>query len=168
MPTVNPVVAENLRVGTVDWQLTRPARNREIEGYAGATSIDRGERIELFVHTAAPTYTLEVFRMGWYDGLGARRVFGPVTLQGTQQPMPATDPETGLVDCAWKSSFSLQAGSANDASDWVSGIYLARLTAGDSGAQSYIVFVVRDDQRSAGLLYQQSVTTYQAYNAWGG
>ncbi len=168
MPTVNPVVAENLRVGTADWQLRRPARNREIEGYAGATSVDRGARIELFVHTTAATYTLEVFRMGWYDGLGARRVFGPVTLQGTQQSMPAMDPETGLVDCAWNSSFSLHALSANDASDWVSGIYLTRLTAGDSGAQSYIVFVVRDDRRSAGLLYQQSVTTYQAYNPWGG
>ena len=168
MPADNPVIAENPRPGTADWQLARPARDREIEGYAGATSINRGERIELFVNTAAPTYRLEVFRMGWYDGLGARRVFGPLTLQGTQQPMPTTDPDTGLMDCAWNSSFSLEAFNASDAGNWVSGIYLARLTAGDSGAQSFIVFVVRDDLRAAGLLYQQSVTTYQAYNVWGG
>src|SRR5262249_25191341 len=30
--------------------------------------------------------------------------------------------------------------------------------------QNYIIFVVRDDQRVADLLYQQSVTTYQANN----
>ena len=30
--------------------------------------------------------------------------------------------------------------------------------------QSYMTFVVRDDARTADLLYQQSVTTYQAYN----
>src|SRR5438034_6238957 len=30
--------------------------------------------------------------------------------------------------------------------------------------QNYIVFVVRDDSRVAALLYQQPVTTYQAYN----
>jgi hypothetical protein len=32
------------------------------------------------------------------------------------------------------------------------------------GYQNYITFVVRDDARPAGLLFQQSVTTYQAYN----
>src|SRR6185312_11337043 len=30
--------------------------------------------------------------------------------------------------------------------------------------ESYIPFVVRDDSRHSALLYQQSVTTYEAYN----
>jgi hypothetical protein len=51
--------------------------------------------------------------------------------------------------------------------DWVSGVYVAKLTAG-SGKQSYIIFVVRDDARSSPYLVQSSVTTYQAYNEWGG
>src|SRR5438067_13039705 len=61
---------ENARTGTESWQPTRPARNHEIEGYASKTSIDRGEQIELFVHTTEPAYTLEVYRMGWYGGAG--------------------------------------------------------------------------------------------------
>jgi hypothetical protein len=55
-----------------------------------------------------------------------------------------------------------------DPSDWASGVYLVQLTAGASGTQSYIMFVVRDDRRRSDLLFQSSVTTFQAYNLWGG
>jgi hypothetical protein len=159
----NPVVAENTRAGTADWRLDRPATAREIEGYASATSVARGGTVALYVNTRAPTFTLEVFRIGWYQGLGARRVFGPVTLAGTVQPEPVMETDSGLVDCAWTHPFDLITTGG-----WTSGVHLARLTANDSGAQSYILFVVRDDERAADLLFQLSVTTYQAYNAWGG
>src|SRR5207237_67311 len=46
---------------------------------------------------------------------------------------------------------------------WTSGIYLALMTNAHN-YQNYIMFVVRDDSRMAELLYQQSVTTFQAYN----
>ena len=74
---MNPVIAENARPGTSAWRLDRPATGREIEGYASATSVNGGEVIHLFVNTAAPSFEIEVFRIGWYQGLGARRVFGP-------------------------------------------------------------------------------------------
>jgi hypothetical protein len=163
MGGVNSIVTENQRLGTRDWQLTLPATKREIEGYASVTSLKRGDAIDLYVSTASPTFTLEVFRMGWYDGLGARRVFGPLDVAGTTQTMPTMDAETGLTDCAWVNPVRLAI-----AADWISGVYLARLTASDSGTQSYIIFVVRDDERSSGLLVQLGVTTYQAYNYWGG
>ena len=164
MNVVNAIVAENQKLGTRNWQLTRPATKREIEGYASATSINCGERIDLYVNTESPNFTLEVFRMGWYGGLGARRTFGPVEVPGTVQVMPIMDPETGLMDCAWINPFTL----TTNAADWLSGVYLARLTTSDNGAQSYIIFVVRDDERKSGLLVQLGVTTYQAYNYWGG
>lgn len=165
---IGPVAAENQRPGSADWLLTRPALGREIEGYASATSVDRGGAIQFFVHTAEPGFVLEVFRIGWYQGLGARRVAGPWTLPGTVQDMPEMDVATGLVDCDWRVSHTLVTATPGDPDDWVSGVYLARLTASGSGAQSYIVFVVRDDRRAAQLLVQLPVTTYQAYNAWGG
>src|SRR5262249_43848946 len=52
----------------------------------------------------------------------------------------------------------------------VSGYYLIRLSAPNATspqAQSYIIFVVRDDKRSATFLMNAAVTTYQAYNCWG-
>src|SRR5213075_828819 len=66
---------------------------------------------------------------------------------------------------------------------WPTGIYLARLTTAlgprdtprpngpglpDAAYQSFIVFVVRDDGHPAALLFQSSVTTFAAYNNWGG
>lgn len=167
-PAGNPVQAENLRPGTADWVLQHPARQREIEAYASACSVHRGECIQLFVSTGAPTFTLEVFRMGWYQGLGARRVFGPALLPGQLQATPAMDAATGLVDCNWACSFTLRTSDADTADGWLSGVYLGRLTATDSGAQSYVIFIVRDDDRMAPWLVQVPVTTYQAYNSWGG
>lgn len=38
----------------------------------------------------------------------------------------------------------------------------------NSGKETYIIFVVRDDSRSSDLLFQTIVTTYEAYNVWGG
>ncbi|CAD5373927.1 conserved hypothetical protein [Rubrivivax sp. A210] len=165
---MNPIQAENARPGCADWTLRRPALAREIEGYAAATSVARGGVIGLHVHTRAPQWVLEVFRIGWYQGLGARRVLGPLTLPGRAQPMPAMDPDSGLVDCAWEQSHALRTASADEPGGWTSGVFLARLTAADSGAQSYIFFVVRDDERDAALHVQLGLTTYQAYNAWGG
>lgn len=159
----NPIVAENARTGSADWPLQRPALGGEIEGYAGAGSIDRGESIVLYVHTRAQRFTLEVFRFGWYADCGARRVAGPIELPGKAQPMPVMDETSGLVDCAWEPSYTLQTSA-----DWTSGVHLVRLTEHDAGRQSYILFVLRDDARGAPLLVQIPITTYQAYNNWGG
>lgn len=165
----NPIVAENNLTGTEAWRLTNPALHREIEGYASATSVNHGEAIQLYVNTSAPSYTLEVFRMGWYRGLGARRVFGPVSVPGTVQLTPAPDPQTGLVDCDWKNPYLLKTAAADSAgTPWISGVYLAKLSTADTSRQSYIIFVVRNDDRPSDLVLQLPVTTYQAYNFWGG
>ncbi len=162
----NPTLLENARPGTSDWELTAPAVDREIEGYASATSVDRGAGIDLYVSTAEPAYTVDVFRMGWYGGAGARRVAGPIERAGRAQPMPAPDPVTGLMECRWAEPHHLR--TADGDGPWPSGVYLARLTARASGRQAYVVFVVRDDTRRAALLFQSSVTTFAAYNNWGG
>lgn len=164
----NPVILENKRAGTIDWKLANPATAREIEGYASTTSVNRGDSIALYINTSAPFFTLHVYRMGWYQGLGARSVFGPIEQPGTVQTLPEMDLATGLVDCAWTTPFVLTTNNANCPDDWVSGIYLVKLTESSTGKQSYIIFTVSDELRSADLLMQQSVTTYQAYNNWGG
>lgn len=164
----NLVQRENARLGTAEWRLTKPALHREIEGYASLTSVDRGHSIKFYVHTQDRFYRLAVYRMGWYGGAGARLVHGPVALPGISQQMPSMDVRTGLVECAWQDSYTLEIGNESDREAWVSGVYLAKLTAGTSGAQAYIIFVVRDETRPSDFLFQSSVTTYQAYNNWGG
>lgn len=159
----NPIISENNKPGTTDWLITNPANNHEIEGYASWTYIDPGDSIQIFVNTAEPSYQLEVFRLGWYGGAGGRRMLGPITLDGTQQVIPEPDPKTGLVECAWTNPFTLRTRF-----DWTTGVYLAKLTASQSGKQSYVPFTLRNGGRFSRLLFQNSVTTWQAYNNWGG
>jgi len=167
-PTQNPIQVENAKAGTADWQLTNPATDHEIEGFASQTSVDRGEAINFFVNTADPTFTLEIFRLGWYNGLGGRRLTTAVTLPGTAQPIPSPDPVTGLAECQWTNPYVLTIPNSSDPTNWASGVYLAKLTATTSGKQSYIIFVVRDDARRSDFLFQSSFNTFQAYNNWGG
>jgi hypothetical protein len=166
----NPVIIENIKPGTTDWQLTRPAINHEIEGYASLTSVNRGKEIKLFVKTKDPAYTIEIYRMGWYNGKGGRQVAPAVFRKSTKQPAPIINDVMGLIECDWQDPYVLKIPDNNidDPSQWASGFYLAKLTGSRSGKQSYIIFVVRDDSRPSDILFQSSVTTHQAYNNWGG
>src|SRR5436309_1684514 len=94
-----PIVIENQKPATGDWEITNPALDREIEGYASATSVNRGDAIDLYVSTRDPQYTIDVYRMGWYGGVGARRVAGPLEEPGIEQDVPPPDPTTGLIEC---------------------------------------------------------------------
>ncbi|MFN7928863.1 MAG: DUF6605 domain-containing protein [Blastocatellia bacterium] len=161
----NPTKQENSLPGTSDWWITA-ARNNEVAGYASATSVNRGEPITLHIHCIDPRVKLEVFRLGWYQGMGARLMLPNVTVTTRSQPMPTPNASTGLAECNWAASYTVNTQTNSEA--WPSGYYLARLTSQPRGYQSYIIFLVRDDQRKADLLFQQSVTTYAAYNLWGG
>src|SRR2546423_7347218 len=160
----NLIQQENSEPGTTAWQITlaNAADNRQIEGYASLTSVPVGGDIDLFVNTQDSSYSLTVYRMGWYGGKGGRKVFGPQTLSGIQQTMPTADPVTGLIECHWTNPYAIHIPTS-----WVSGIYLVKLHGNTSGKESYITFTVRDS-RNAAIVFQQSVTTYQAYNPWPG
>lgn len=166
--TRNPTVIENERAGTFDWYPNNPARNREIEGYASSTSVRRGGLISFYVNTTDLYYQIEIFRLGWYSGYGARRVTNPVKVRGVRQAIPKPDAATGLIECRWVQPYTILAHNLFDPSDWCSGIYVAKLTGLSSQKETFIPFVVRDDSRKAAHLFQASFTTAQAYNAWGG
>ena len=166
---MNPVQLENAKPGDASWRVSNVAQNHEIEGYASATSITRGQSITFFVNTTDTHYSLDIYRVGWYAGVGARRMLPSIVLSGVHQPSPTTDSTTLLVQCNWTASYALAVpDDTSDPTDWMSGAYLVKLTASTSGKQNYIVFVVRDDTRRSDLLFQSSVTTYAAYNTWGG
>lgn len=156
------IAAENALPG-IRWGLVAPARPGQLEGYASAPSVNHGEPIALHLRAdGTHQVSWELLRMGWYGGLGARLVArgGPVTVG--PQPSPSPDPSTGRVECRWPVSFTIPTDPA-----WTSGVYLVRLTR-DDGPQSYVISVVRADERKGAAVVQASVTTWQAYNDWGG
>ena len=156
----NIITTENARPGTDRWQL-RSSPSADVAAYASATSVAPGETIRFFVSTPDPKFQLEVFRMGWYGGLGGRRMTNIDERNGGVQPTPTPD-ANGMIRCQWSESDAITIPD-----DWVSGVYLAKITGKPSEKQTYVIFVVRDE-RAADLLFQTSVTTYQAYNNWGG
>ncbi len=170
-PTPEMLQAENAKPGALDWQLTRVRvdkagfRSPWIEGYCSKQSVKAGESISIHVSAdPARKFRLEVFRMGYYGGRGARKMgeYGP--LEGRTQITPKPG-EKNLHECNWPVSLELKIPS-----DWVSGVYLGRLTtlpeeAAEAYWQSYVVFIVRDE-RPADILFQCSDNTWQAYNRW--
>ena len=166
----NLITKENQQSGSRDWQLTRVRVDKDgfrspwVEGYCSKQSVRAGETIEIKVSTNPPVeFQIELFRMGYYGGRGARlmRTIGP--LQGIVQPTPQPG-EKNLHECRWETSHSLTIPE-----DWLSGVYLGRLTTlpGPDAPywQSYVIFVVEDD-RPADVLFQCSENTWQAYNSW--
>jgi len=224
-PAVTPLNAiqmENLKTGTSAWQIGLPPyvnsndTDQWIRGYASAVSINKGEKITFNItvnpynwktNPASVPYTIDVYRIGWYNGLGGRLMKHLGPFPGKQQPGGTssggvtTDPcgvttvgasdyaATGIIACQWSGdglgngSYTLDTSlppDGSNTSDWTSGIYLALLTTqqvqyptgcGSTGNdpcdpdhQSYIIFAIREDSRNSQILYQQPVSSYEAYN----
>lgn len=157
----NPISTENQKTGTSNWVMTQTANDldKQIKGYASATSVNLGGSINFMVSVNRPqNFTIEFYRMGWYQGLGGRLISKTGQIAGQTRTYTAPDPTTGLIEYNWPSSYTLKVPTS-----WVSGIYMAKLINAD-GYQNYVPFVVRNDSRASQILYQQSVTTDQAYN----
>jgi hypothetical protein len=161
--TSSAIEAENALPGTPNWDIPDDPRIWDrIRGFASATSVDRGGTVQLFVTTAAPSWQVQAVRMGWYGGVGGRVVWESPTLPGEAQPPPVMDPVTRMVDTHWRPNYEVTAGA-----DWPPGVYLLKLVTPD-GPGTFIPLTVRDDANTAAYLVQNSVTTWQAYNTWGG
>lgn len=133
-----------------------------INGYANKASINKGESIDFMISTTQPSYKIEVYRYGYYSGTGKRLITTINNLPGQFQETPAPDPTTYLVEANWVKSYTLQTDE-----NWTTGAYSAKLTA-SNGHVSFILFVVRDDNSTADILYQVPTNTMHAYNDWGG
>src|SRR5260370_15222355 len=70
----NPIVAENSLPGSTGWRLgslVADDQTQQVKRYASATSVNQHATITLFVSVSpAQTYTIDIYRMGWYSGLG--------------------------------------------------------------------------------------------------
>jgi hypothetical protein len=157
------LVAENARPAADGWPVPDdPAVWNRIRGFANATSVQRGEPFDLHVSTEAREWRVEVYRMGWYGGGGARLVWQSLNLPGERQDDAVLDPAVGTWRARWRPNLTIRTED-----DWPPGMYLVKLLSSDGGA-SFVPIVLRDDASTAALLVQSSVTTWQAYNEWGG
>ena len=171
---MNATVSENALPGSppAEWDIKSPADpfghgNPAIEGFATELSVASGQRVEFKVRTAATAYRVDIYRLGYYQGLGARQLatVRPATALPQVQPAAMVDAATGMVDCGnWAVSAFWDVPA-----DAVSGIHIATLRREDGGpGASHIPFIVRRNDGDADILVQTSDTTWQAYNDYGG
>jgi hypothetical protein len=171
------IAQENGYPGTTDWMVPPAQRSTtQIQAYLSATSVRPGAVLSVFVsvQTADTPFSIDVFRLGWYGGKGARRLFSTAPLVGEAQGYydPArgklvncvscyVDGWLGLIEANWRSSYQLTIPS-----DWLTGVYLAKVTDAH-GFQTWATFDVLGHDHATYVMVT-SDTTVAAYNEWGG
>ncbi|WP_250034275.1 DUF4082 domain-containing protein [Paractinoplanes maris] len=165
--SANPVVCENDEPGASpdEWEIGL-AGDGSLQGFATDISVDAGHTIDFKVQ-AEHAYTIDIYRLGYYGGDGARKV---TTLPGTYpvqnvETACVTDDDTQVYDCGtWAVSASWPVPATA-----VSGVYFAKIArTDDPRRRSHITFVVRDDAGTSDVIFKTSDATWQAYNAYGG
>ncbi|MGH7498813.1 MAG: N,N-dimethylformamidase beta subunit family domain-containing protein, partial [Gemmatimonadales bacterium] len=167
-PVVNKVACENTKPGDSpsDWQVSGIG-DTSIQGFATSMSVNLGQKIDFKISTPASSYHIDILRLGYYEGDGARIVASNIKPSASlpqKQPSCTATSSTGLIECGnWGVSASWTVPS-----DAVSGLYMAHLVRNDTGGDSQIFFVVPDDSSHSDIVVKTSDSTWQAYNAYGG
>lgn len=156
-----PVAEENLRNGSAGWDTElHNAPDSLIAGYGLPHSVRVGDTLRLFVTAKrAPVHTA-IYRLGWYNGVGARLVAEHRGLRVVSDGACAPA-SPGPGECSWPETDRFVIDRA-----WLPGLYLARF-ADSLGRTSAFPFVVRSERRTA-FVVVLPFATYHAYNDWGG
>src|SRR5215470_17644172 len=153
--------SENLLPGEPHWWIKHVGAPDAIQGFTGQASVLPGEPVTLFVSTTAREFRVSVLRMGWYGGYLARLVWRSGWMRGHRQKRHIVSGQTRTVSCDWHPALTMHT------ADWPEGTYLLRLDA-SSGAQRYVPLTIRSASTAGKVVLKNAVTTWQAYNAWGG
>ncbi len=154
-------VPENSLPGDPHWGISHLGAPDAVMGYAGRSSVLPGQPVDLYVSTTSREFKVVAFRIGWYRGDLARRVWESGPVRGHQQRSAAFTADTNTVFTDWGASMSVPTDG------WPAGSYLLRLDA-HSGAQRYIPLTVRSASTAGQVVLKNGVATWQAYNTWGG
>ena len=139
----NEIVLENQKQGNPEseWGLADGA-NSNIEGFTADLSVDQGGTVQFKIDTDSNNYRIEIYRLGYYDGDGARKVATIQHSGAINQPNPIVKLSTATADAGNWSVTDTWAVPA----DAVSGVYIAKLVRQDgTEGENHIPFIVRDD-----------------------
>src|SRR6267142_1662179 len=163
----NAIEAENCLPGNpVSAWYVDGAGSPNIQGFTTDISVNVAQTVFFKIATNATAYRIDIYRLGYYQGNGARLV----TSVSPSVPLPQVQPaclkntSTGLTDCGnWAVSASWTVPS-----NATSGVYFAKLVRLDTGETGVVVFIVRNDSSHSDILVQTCDPTWHAYNDYGG
>ena len=143
------VAQENSKPGSKAWSSAIPMRFSadysrrknidRIEGYFDLTSLRCGESSQVNL-VGSDQATVEIYRMGYYQGLGARLV------------------EKKKITSGWEFTAS---------GKYLPGQYLFKLSAFNR-TSTFVPLVISDPSAPSDITFISSVLTWQSYNQWGG
>jgi hypothetical protein len=155
------VISENHRPGTTAWKIH--GRHGGIAGFANQVYASEGQKVTFYVSTTGPWFRAQAFRMGYYQGKGARLVWQSGQIAGKRQPPCPVAPKVNMVACDnWSPSLTFRVTTA-----FVQGDYLVKLS-GPGNRQSYVPLTVWDPASTATYVIKNDVFTWQAWNTYGG
>jgi len=155
------VIEENDKPGTTAWEIH--GAHAGISGFASLAYAQPGQKVTLYVSTTGRTFRAQAFRMGYYQGKGARLIWTSVTVPGKDQPACPVTPGINMVACDnWSPSLTFDITPA-----FVQGDYLIKLT-GPGNRQSYVPLTIWDPASTATYVIKNDVFTWQAWNFYGG
>jgi hypothetical protein len=162
----NAIESENCLPGTPKsvWYVSGSG-DSTIQGFATDISFNVGQTVNFKINTSATSYVLYIYRLGFYQGKGARLIttIAPSAHLPQNQPACLRNSTTKLLDCGnWAISASWMIPTSA-----VSGIYFANLVRSNGGT-GQVFFIVRNDAGQSHILFQTADETWQAYNPYGG
>src|SRR3954471_18606357 len=85
----NAIVNENQLPGnpSTEWDISG-AGDLSIQGFATDISVNKGETVQFKIKTDASSYSISIYRLGYYDGNGARQVGTGVITASLPQTQP--------------------------------------------------------------------------------
>lgn len=160
----HPIFLENLKPGTQNWLQTNYATGLEIAAFMSAESINKGESIDVKASILTPgNIKIEVYRLGYYNGVGARLISNVDNIPAKNQPTAneLVNPQTQLVRYNWEKTYTIKTDN-----NWVTGCYLVKLTDKTTNKQCIAFFILRDDALKSDIIYKFGFATYLAYNTF--
>src|SRR6266478_2578252 len=140
----NAIEAENCLPGNpVSAWYVDGAGSSNIQGFATDISVNVGHTVFLKIATNASAYKIDIYRLGYYQGNGARLVASV----SPSVPLPQVQPACLTA---------------------TSGVYFAKLVRLDTAETGVVVFIVRNDASHSDILVQTCDPTWHAYNDYGG
>jgi hypothetical protein len=157
------IIEQNLLRGSNAWKIDGPVAGDKLEGFLNTTYSANRQNITFYISTIANEYRIRAFRMGYYQGKGARLIWVSRLLKGHAQPACTIKKQVNMVSCDnWKQSYRLWLSKA-----FVQGDYLFELVA-KNNLKSYIPLTIWDPTSHATYIIKNDVLTWQAWNSYGG
>jgi N,N-dimethylformamidase beta subunit-like protein/uncharacterized protein DUF4082/Big-like domain-containing protein/putative Ig domain-containing protein len=160
----NAIVIENQQPGAPmsQWDLSGPG-STSLQGFTTDISVNHGSTVFFKIQAGTNNWKIDIYRLGYYQGNGARLIT-TIPMTGVRsQPTPIVDSTTGEVDAGnWLVTTTWTVPSSA-----VSGVYIAHLVdQNNTSNENHIPFIVRADESTSDILFQTSDTTWHAYNGW--